>query len=79
MSVVKKVIIPSATLVALAMPVLAAVDEREPAGNLAVWVFLGFCALIIVAQLFPLVAQAWRKQPGQDAKKAEITEESPGH
>ncbi len=79
MSVVKKVIIPCITLMALAMPVLAAVDEREPAGNLAVWVFLGFCALIIVAQLFPLVAKAWRKQPDREAKKVEITEESPEH
>ena len=79
MSVMKKVIIPGAALVALAVPVLAAADEREPAGNLAVWVFLGFCALIVVAQLFPLVAQIWRRRPGFDAQKVEATDESSEH
>ena len=77
MSVVTKIIIPGAALVTLAVPVLPAAEEREPAGNLAVWIFLGFCALIIVAQLFPLAARMWRRQPDFDAEKVEATDESP--
>lgn len=34
-------------------PLWAAAAEREDSSNLFVWIFLGFCALIIVAQLIP--------------------------
>lgn len=34
-------------------PAWAAANGREDNSNLFVWIFLGFCALIIVAQLIP--------------------------
>ena len=34
-------------------PVLAASGAREDNSGIFVWIFLGFCALIVVAQLFP--------------------------
>lgn len=52
---------------AMAMPVLAAAGERDLADNHAVWMFLGFCALIIVAQVFPLVWHLFHKRSEQVA------------
>lgn len=37
-----------------ATPALAA-SAREDSSGLVVWIFLGFCALIVVAQLIPAV------------------------
>ncbi|HEY6837439.1 MAG TPA: hypothetical protein VI389_01720 [Geobacteraceae bacterium] len=74
MSAMKQVIISSVALVA-ALPASAAVDQREPSGDLAVMIFLGFCALIIIAQVLPLVVRAWRRVPGQNADKAETVQE----
>ncbi|KIH75451.1 hypothetical protein SAMN05660860_03437 [Geoalkalibacter ferrihydriticus] len=34
-------------------PALAAAGARQDNSGLVVWVFLGFCALIVVAQLLP--------------------------
>lgn len=36
-------------------PVLAATGVREDHSGIVVWVFLGFCALIVAAQLVPAV------------------------
>lgn len=36
-----------------AVPALAASGAREDNSGIFVWIFLGFCALIIVAQLAP--------------------------
>jgi uncharacterized membrane protein YuzA (DUF378 family) len=36
---------------------LAAVAGREDNSSMVVWIFLGFCALIVVAQLLPLLLQ----------------------
>ncbi|MDD5414349.1 MAG: hypothetical protein PHH96_05955 [Smithellaceae bacterium] len=36
-------------------PVWAAANAREDNSNLFVWIFLGFCALIVVAQLIPAI------------------------
>jgi hypothetical protein len=38
--------------------VFAAPGAREDNSSLAVWVFLGFCALIVVAQLVPAIRSA---------------------
>ncbi len=42
-----------ALLISLASPAFAA--GREDHSGLVVWIFLGFCGLIIVAQLIPAV------------------------
>ncbi|MBN2645992.1 MAG: hypothetical protein JXR59_11045 [Desulfuromonadaceae bacterium] len=39
--------------VATASPVLAASTQRSDSSGILVWAFLGFCALIVVAQLVP--------------------------
>ncbi len=77
MSVLKRIITPSVTLLAMVMPALAAADEREPPGDLAVGIFLGFCALIIVAQLVPLARQAVRRLTARKAGRVEATERAP--
>jgi len=62
---------------AMAMPALAATGERELDGNLAVWIFLGFCALIIVAQIFPLVWQLLHKRSEQTVGQEQAMEKIP--
>ena len=77
MSVKNRIISLSVILAGIAIPVLAATDEREPPGELAVRIFLGFCALIIVAQLLPLARQVWRRLSEHKARRVEVTEDSP--
>jgi hypothetical protein len=48
----------SGTLISIltaANPVLAAGAAREDHSGIVVWIFLGFCALIVVVQLVPAV------------------------
>lgn len=40
-------------LLVSAAPVLAAGAVREDHSSIVVWAFLGFCALIVIAQLLP--------------------------
>ena len=40
-------------LLVSATPVLAAGAVREDHSSIVVWAFLGFCALIVIAQLLP--------------------------
>jgi hypothetical protein len=54
-------------------PLWAADAAREDNSNLFVWIFLAFCALIVVAQLIPAImmmlgfAKGVRKEPAQPA------------
>jgi hypothetical protein len=41
------------SILAAASPVLAAGPVREDHSGIVVWAFLGFCALIVIAQLVP--------------------------
>jgi hypothetical protein len=56
-------------------PLWAADAAREDNSSWFVWIFLAFCALIVVAQLIPAVmmmlgfAKGVRKGPGQPAPK----------
>lgn len=59
------------TLSAVVAPALAASEERNPPGELAVQIFLAFCALIIVAQLVPLARQTLRKLSEKKAKRVQ--------
>ncbi len=38
-----------------ALPAFAAQSARQDKSGLVVWIFLGFCALIVLAQLVPAV------------------------
>jgi cytochrome c-type biogenesis protein CcmH/NrfF len=55
-------------------PAMAAVEEYDPPNNYATWVFLGFCALIVVAQLATLVRRGPRKSSLEMDKAAEHSE-----
>jgi hypothetical protein len=72
--IISLVITLSITL-SVVMPALAATVERDPPGDLAVRIFLGFCALIIVAQLVPLARQALRRLSEKKTKRVEATAE----
>ena len=53
---------------------MAATAGRETPSNLAIWIFLGFCALIIVAELGTLVRWGTRKK-AEDAVEHEDSAE----
>lgn len=57
----------------MASPALAA-GSRQDSSGLVVWIFLGFCALIVVAQLVPVVLMAFGIIRGVAQGK-----EEPGH
>ena len=75
MSVMGKNIIMSGILTTVGTSALAATDGRAHPDNLAVWIFLGFCALIIVAQIAPLIWIVKRhiKLAAREAKTSEQT------
>jgi hypothetical protein len=56
-------------------PLWAADAAREDGSNLFVWIFLAFCALIVVAQLIPAMmmmlgfAKGLKKEPAQPTPK----------
>jgi hypothetical protein len=53
-NIVKKLVMYAGILIGNVTPVWAAADGREVDNSgLFVWIFLGFCALIVVAQLIP--------------------------
>ncbi len=47
----------------------AASGAREDSSGLFVWIFLGFCALIVVAQLIPAVLLMFGMAKGIAAKR----------
>lgn len=52
-------------------PAAAAAEGRDTPENLAVWIFLGFCALIIIVQLGTLVRGPRRdSEDGIEPEKA---------
>lgn len=60
-SALTKITIISGTLAATIIPALAAAEGRNNPSEPIVWGFLGFCALIIIAQVAPLIRNL-RKQ-----------------
>jgi hypothetical protein len=74
MSVVTRSSIISAIVAGTVVPALAAVEGRNPSGDIAVWIFLGFCALIIVAQVITMIGQV-RKQATRAIEHAKQTEQ----
>jgi hypothetical protein len=57
-------------------PVWAADVGREDNSNLFVWIFLGFCALIVVAQLIPAIMVLFGFVRGIKKEKAEPATET---
>lgn len=59
---------------ALVGEVLAATGNREDSSGLLVWAFLAFCALIILAQLFPAMMMIFGFRKGMKKPAEEATE-----
>lgn len=55
MSGFMKYAVSAGAVLIVASPVFAASIERSKPSNFVVWAFLALCALIIVAQVFPLI------------------------
>ena len=53
LAIVKRFVMYAGILIGNVTPVWAAANGREDNSDLFVWIFLGFCALIVVAQLIP--------------------------
>ncbi len=53
---------------------LAAPTNREDSSGILVWVFLAFCALIIIAQLFPAMMMLLGFRKGMKKTTAEVTD-----
>ncbi len=67
----------AAALCGIVSPALASAEVREDQSGLAVWIFLGVCALIIMAQLVPailmltgMIRGAFRKREKPAGSKA---------
>lgn len=58
-------------------PAWAAIAEREDSSALFVWIFLGFCALIIVAQLLPALFVLFGFARGVKKEKLESVPPAP--
>lgn len=56
-------------LLVSATPVLAANVVRQDHSSIVVWGFLGFCALIVIAQLVPALLLLWGMVKGLFAAK----------
>ncbi|SDD83400.1 hypothetical protein [Desulfuromonas thiophila] len=65
----------SLTSVLAASPVFAA-SQRSDHSGLLVWLFLGFCALIVVAQLVPAVMLMLGIVKGVASSKSEASEKA---
>jgi hypothetical protein len=57
---------------------MLAVEEKNLGDSLAAWIFLSFCALIILAQLVPLCRQLWRRSRDAEVKQAAESPEARG-
>jgi hypothetical protein len=62
------------SIMGTASPVLAAGAVREDHSGIVVWMFLGFCALIIIAQLVPAVLMMTGLIKGVAASREEAVE-----
>lgn len=63
-------------LLASATPVLAAEAVREDHSGILVWAFLGFCAVIVIAQLLPAVLLLTGMVKGLVAPRESATEKA---
>jgi hypothetical protein len=66
----KNIILALALWLGTAAPALAAQGIRHDHSGLLVWAFLGLCALIVVAQLFPALLLVLGLAKGLAAKKS---------
>lgn len=56
-------------ILAIASPAFAAAGAREDNSDFVVWVFLAFCALIVIGQMFPMVKNLKAHKPQVEQKE----------
>ena len=74
LTVLTRIVMVPGIVAAIATPALAASEGRGDTAELLVWGFLGLCALIIVAQIAPLILHL-KKQSGitaEETKKVKL-------
>jgi hypothetical protein len=72
-AIIKRLVMCAGILIGNVTPVWAATDGREVDNSgLFVWIFLGFCALIVVAQLIPAAMVLFGLVKGVKKETAEI-------
>lgn len=76
-NIIKRFLMGACILISYATPLWALTDGREiDNSGLFVWIFLGFCALIVVAQLIPAAMMLFGVVKGVKKDKAEIAPEA---
>lgn len=58
-----------AAIMAVVTPAFAAAGAREDNSDFVVWVFLAFCALIVVGQMFPMIKNLRAHKPQVEQKE----------
>jgi len=72
-NIIKRFAVGTGILISYATPVWAVSDIREVDNSgLFVWIFLGFCALIVVAQLIPAAMVLFGVVKGVKKDKVEV-------
>ena len=67
-------------LIGAVMPAAAAFEERDAPSNYTVWIFLGFCALIIITQIGTLITGAASRKISKDlSERAKEPKHSKAH
>lgn len=73
LAIIKRFTMCAGILIGYVTPLWAAIDGRETDNSgLFVWIFLGFCALIVVAQLIPAAMVLFGVVKGVKKKTAEV-------
>jgi hypothetical protein len=72
MSLLIKIILLFVTLTVTVIPALAVTEGRSLQTDFLVWIFLGCCALIIVAQVVPMILDL-RKQAKLAAAQKKVS------
>ena len=74
-AIIKRLAMYASILIGNATPVWAATNGREDNSDLFVWIFLAFCALIVIAQLIPAGMVLLGAVKGVHKKTAEVAPE----
>jgi hypothetical protein len=76
MKTLTKIVLATLITFTAAMPALAASAGRTDHSGILVWAFLGFCALVVVAQLVPATMMLLGIVKGVAGSKAEVADKA---
>lgn len=78
MSGLRKLIVATVAFSCIVTPAIAATLDRGKPSNFVVWAFLTLCALIVVAQVFPLISKIM-EETELTAEKARAKRQQESH